>query len=325
MRTDPNSSPQKLVASAQRHGLKATAARSVAAVHWPAVTAEWHRAGRLFHLRWPESCSWFYRGRSRHFNRVVLGSRLGWMPGSPILNPMNANPTLQPAATRPVYTARFAPRPPALDDDWDSSAWAGGETLEVCHFRPESSAHRPRTFARLLHSPAGLSGIFRVADRFVRCMHTEYGSTVWKDSCVEFFAQPKPDRGYLNFEFNCGGAHLCSHIVNPERTPDGFKQFTRIPAALGRTVQVCSSLPRVVEPEHAEPVTWTLRFFIPFALFEHYVGPLGALAGQTWRGNFFKCAEEVSQPHWAAWSPVDAFNFHLPHCFGAINFGPAVV
>ena len=250
-------------------------------------------------------------------------SRLGRGSGLAILRPMNMNPMEPAAATRPVYPARFTPHPPALDNDWDGAAWADATTLAVSHFRPESSTHRPRTLARLLHSPAGLSGIFRVEDRFVRSVHTEYLSEVWKDSCVEFFAQPRPGRGYFNFEFNAGGAHLCSYIVDPERTPEGFKEFTRLPAELGRTVAVRSSLPRVIEPERVEPVTWTLQFFIPFALFEHYIGPLGPLAGQTWRGNFFKCAEEVSHPHWAAWSPVDAFNFHLPHCFGEIRFEPA--
>ncbi len=210
-----------------------------------------------------------------------------------------------------------------LDADWDDPAWACADTLEVRHFRPESSTHRPQTFARLLHSPEGIHGIFRVEDRYIRCVRTEYHSEVWKDSCVEFFAQPKPDRGYINFEFNCGGAHLCSYIVNPERTPDGFKEFTRVPPELGRTVQVRSSLPRVVEPEIPGPLTWTLQFFIPFALFEYYVGPLGTVAGQIWRGNLHKCADESSHPHWATWSPVDALNFHLPRCFGEIKFEPA--
>jgi hypothetical protein len=223
-------------------------------------------------------------------------------------------------SSRPIYLVRFKARPMPSEDDWNAPAWAHAETLEVRHFRPESSSHRPRTFARLLHSPAGVSGIFRVEDRYVRCVHTEYLSDVWKDSCVEFFAQPRPDRGYFNFEFNCGGAHLCYHIVNPERAPDGFKDFTRIPADLGRTVQVRGSLPRVVEPEITRPLTWTLRFFIPFALLERFVGPLGAVGGQTWRGNFFKCAEENSHPHWAAWSPVDEFNFHRPQCFGQLRF-----
>jgi len=235
---------------------------------------------------------------------------------------MNLAHSSTSTATRPVYVVRFAAQAPPLDNDWDAPAWARAETLEVRHFRPESGSHRPRTCVRLLHNPTGVSGIFRMDDRYVRCVRTEYLSEVWKDSCVEFFAQPKPDGGYFNFEFNCGGAHLCCHIVNPERTPDGFKDFTRIPAEIGRTVQVRASLPRVIEPEIAQPVTWTLRFFIPFALFERFIGPLGEVGGQTWRGNFFKCAEENSHPHWAAWAPVDEFNFHRPRCFGVLRFEP---
>ena len=75
-----------------------------------------------------------------------------------------------------------------------------------------------------------------------------------------------------------------------------------------------------VEPEITDPVVWSLSFFIPLSLFEHYLGPLGALRSQVWRGNFFKCAEENSHPHWASWSPVDEFNFHRPACFGLLRF-----
>ena len=154
----------------------------------------------------------------------------------------------------------------------------------------------------------------------MRCLRTQYHDPVWKDSCVEFFAQPKPDRGYFNFEFNCGGAFLCCYITNPERTPDGFKEFIKVPAGIGQTIRARSSLPQRIEPEITEPMVWTLGFFIPFALFEHYLGPLGALTGQVWRGNFFKCAKENSHPHWASWSPVDEFNFHRPNCFGWLRF-----
>jgi Carbohydrate-binding family 9 len=76
----------------------------------------------------------------------------------------------------------------------------------------------------------------------------------------------------------------------------------------------------VVDAEIVQPTNWTLEFQIPFQLFEEYIGALGKVAGQTWRGNFFKCAEENSHPHWAAWSPVDEFNFHLPRCFGELQF-----
>ena len=51
-----------------------------------------------------------------------------------------------------------------------------------------------------------------------------------------------------------------------------------------------------------------------------YSGPLGTLAGRAWRANFYKCGDQTSHPHWAAWSPVDELNFHLPRCFGTIAF-----
>jgi hypothetical protein len=162
--------------------------------------------------------------------------------------------------------------------------------------------------------------MFRVEDRYVRCTRTAYMSDVWRDSCVEFFVQPKPARGYFNFEFNCGGALLCSHVVDPTRTANGFVDFTRLPEHDGRQVTVVPSLPPVVEPEIREPVEWTLAFSIPFALMTKYVGPIGPVAGQTWRANLYKCAEDNSHPHWAAWSPVDEPNFHLPRCFGTIQF-----
>ncbi len=219
-----------------------------------------------------------------------------------------------------TYTIRRAATAPQIDAQWPDSDWEQAETLQIEHVRPESSDHHPLTSARLLYDEQGIHGIFRVQDRYVRCQRTQYHDPVWKDSCVEFFARPQPDRGYFNFEFNCGGAFLCCHITNPERTPEGFKEYVKVPADIGRTIQARSSLPQRVEPEIKEPLVWTLSFFIPFTLFEHYLGPLGAATGQVWRGNFFKCAEDNSHPHWASWSPVDEFNFHRPNCFGTIRF-----
>jgi hypothetical protein len=51
-----------------------------------------------------------------------------------------------------------------------------------------------------------------------------------------------------------------------------------------------------------------------------YTGPFSVAAGEVWRANFYKCGDETSQPHWAAWHPVEALNFHLPQCFGQLRF-----
>ncbi len=194
------------------------------------------------------------------------------------------------------------------------------DTLEVANFRPESSAHRPKVSAQLLYDAKGIHGVFRVEDQYVRSVRTHFQDEVWKDSCVEFFVQPKSDKGYFNLEMNAGGAHLCWYITDPTRVPGGFKEFVKLPPDIGQTIQIQSSLPKVVDPEITEPVSWNLKFFIPFALFENYVGPIGDVCGQQWRGNFYKCGDELSQRHWASWSPMDKLNFHMPHCFGTIVF-----
>ncbi|HEV7924974.1 MAG TPA: carbohydrate-binding family 9-like protein [Verrucomicrobiae bacterium] len=219
-----------------------------------------------------------------------------------------------------TYSVRWADPPPHLACDWYDPAWKSAETAELKSFRPEGSAHRPRTSLRLLYNVQGLRGIFQIHDQFVRSVRPHYMDEVWKDSCVEIFLQPRPDAGYFNLEMNAGGAHLCCYIEDPERVPGGFKKFTRIPAEIGQKIQVRSSLPKVVDPEIVEPVTWQLNFFAPFQVFEHYVGPLGEVRGQRWRGNFFKCGDEGSHPHWASWAPVDVFNFHTLRCFGTLLF-----
>ncbi len=223
-------------------------------------------------------------------------------------------------ATAPSYSVRWADPLPHLASGWDDPAWMMAETAELNSFRPEGSAHRPRTSLRLLYNSGGLRGIFQVHDQFVRSVRTQYMDEVWKDSCVEIFLQPRPDAGYFNIEMNAGGAHLCCYIEDPERELGGFKKFTRLPAEIGQRIEVRSSLPKVVDPEIVESVTWQLNFFAPFEAFEHYVGQFGEVRGQRWRGNFFKCGDEGSHPHWASWAPVDVFNFHTPRCFGTLCF-----
>lgn len=222
----------------------------------------------------------------------------------------------------PTYAVKRAAKRPELNGMWNGPVWGAAETLAVASFRPESSDHRPMVQARLLYDAEGLYGIFRVQDKYVRCVQTEYQSYVSKDSCVEFFVQPKPGRGYLNFEMNCGGTLLLYHITDHERTATGFKEYRPLPWDDGRTITIYHSLPRLVEPEIMVDTEWVLEFAIPFALLAKHIGDLGKIPGATWRANLFKCGDDTSHPHWASWSPVDELNFHLPRCFAPITFAP---
>ncbi len=183
------------------------------------------------------------------------------------------------------------------------------------------SRHRPETKVRTLYDEEALYVIFRVRDRFVRCTRTRYQEAVHKDGCVEFFVEPRPDKGYLNFEVNCGGALVLKHIVDPERTADGFAAYEDVPWEQASQVHIYHSLPAVVEPEITGPIDWTVEYAIPRALLETYAGPLGPFAGSEWRGNFYKCAEDTSHPHWASWAPIgEILDFHQPGRFGTLRF-----
>lgn len=212
---------------------------------------------------------------------------------------------------------RIPPRNQNLPPD---ELWAMAEALDVAAFRPESSAHHPQTTLRLLHDGECLYGRFTVQDHFVRIRHTRFGDPVYRDSCVEIFLQPRAERGYFNFEFNAGGAMLCCYITNPERVGASFKEYRKWRPEDAQGMTIRTSLPPLIEPEQVGDVTWRLEFVLPVRLLVPFVGALGPLPGQCWRMNAYKCGNETSHPHWAAWAPVDALNFHLPHCFGHMRF-----
>jgi hypothetical protein len=111
-----------------------------------------------------------------------------------------------------------------------------------------------------------------------------------------------------------------SYIEDPTRSGGGFRSYKPLRKQEGRQVHIYHSLPPRIDPEWDEEITWYLEFYIPYLLIEKYTGPVDFSPGTVWRGNLFKCADQTSHPHWASWSAVDALNFHLPHCFGAIEF-----
>jgi hypothetical protein len=133
--------------------------------------------------------------------------------------------------------------------------------------------------------------------------------------------QPKLERGYFNFEINCGGTLLLSYHENPEfDAPEESKDIS-IPWEQAQRVSIYHTMPKTVEPEIADPVTWHIEFFIPFDLLEKYVGELGNVAGQEWRANFYKIATNNSHPHLGAWSPIlEGASFHSPQFFGVLKF-----
>ncbi len=206
----------------------------------------------------------------------------------------------------------------SIDGDWDKPQWRDVKPIEIKNYMGEKPEYQPVTQAKMLYDDDNVYVIFRVKDQYVRAVAKEYHGPVWKDSCVEFFFTPGKDRslGYMNLETNCGGTALFHYQNPPEK---GMKEVT---IADMKRIKIAHSLPKIVEPEITEPITWTLEYRLPLAIIEKYCQVTRPGAGVIWRANFYKCVEHNSHPHWLTWSFVDypKPSFHKPKFFGTLEF-----
>lgn len=221
--------------------------------------------------------------------------------------------------TLPVHALSFSPRLPEIKDSWEQENWRCHLSINIDHFRPESSNHRPLAQAKLCYNKLGIAGIFKVEDRFIVCRYTNYQDPVYKDSCVEFFLKPKTGKGYFNFEFNCLGTLLASYITDPTRIGLSFKEITPLTNEDAKQIKIHATPAADLVQESRLEKRWQVAFYIPFKLLEKYIGTIKPLPGACFTANFYKCADDSSHPHWAAWSEIDQLNFHCPHCFGKLK------
>ncbi len=197
----------------------------------------------------------------------------------------------------------------------ESRFWEGIPAASVDHYLWLDNGYRPRVEARVCYSPNNLYVHFIAYEPRIRVKFTRFQDPVWKDSCVEFFVDPFPEKkvGYINIETNAVGAMLIH--IGPDR-----KTRPPISAEDLKGLEIVTSVKEPVDGLHGADF-WTLAYKIPLALFEKYYGDRIA-PGRQARGNFYKCGDETEIPHYGAWSPVDSPkpDFHLPEFFGRLLF-----
>ncbi len=154
---------------------------------------------------------------------------------------------------------------------------------------------------------------FNVREKYIRALATENNDQVWLDSCVEFFLSPERNDDYYNFECNCIGTKLL-----------GFRKPGQAVEHAGPEVmdqiRVQSSLGSLLFEEKTGDFSWQLEAKIPWnAFWKHRIeNP----KGQVMRANFYKCGDELTEPHFISWNPVltGQPSFHQPDFFGELLF-----
>lgn len=178
---------------------------------------------------------------------------------------------------------------------------------------PDDYPYAPQVGCRMFHTGDWLLVRFEVAEQCTAARVAEDNGRVWTDSCVELFLAPEGEAGYYNFETTCIGRMLLGYRTCRDDARHAgeatMQQILRMPS-LG------------TEPfdERTGDIRWRLTLAIPpAALFCHKAA---SWDGLDMRMNIYKCGDELSQPHFLSWRPIEwpKPNFHLPAFFGRVHF-----
>ncbi|WP_340113030.1 carbohydrate-binding family 9-like protein [Maribellus mangrovi] len=172
--------------------------------------------------------------------------------------------------------------------------------------------YKPELKFRIAHTGTEIWLKFYVREKYIRALETRTNGDVYKDSTVEFFIALNNDR-YYNFEFSCIGTIHAGYgtgrgkrlLVNPK---------------IAEKIEVTSSLGEQPFEEKQGDFKWEMMIKIPIDCFAF--DKLSSLKELQAKGNFYKCGDETSEPHFVSWNPINTKtpDYHRPEFFGEIEF-----
>jgi len=170
--------------------------------------------------------------------------------------------------------------------------------------------YHPDVRFSMAHSSDAVFIKYFVKEKTIRAVNNTLNSPVYNDSCVEFFIGFDDSPAYYNFEFNCIGTHLIGY--GEDKTNRNL-----LPPAISQQIKYKAVL---TNDQNQETIGWELTLLIPVTAF--YYHNIQSLTGQHGVANFYKCGDELPEPHFVTWSNIHwpQPNFHLRQFFGTIEF-----
>lgn len=182
------------------------------------------------------------------------------------------------------------------------------ETINWEEFR-----YKPEIKFKIAHCGDQILLKYYVREKSIQAKVSSINGDVYKDSCVEFFISLTSDESYYNFEFNCIGV---PHVA----FGNGRHNRRLLPVEILQAIKTRSSLGNKTFEEKQGDFSWELFVQIPINCFIN--NKMDKLSGLSVKGNFYKCGDELSEPHFVTWNPVKTANpdYHRPEFFGNILF-----
>ena len=154
---------------------------------------------------------------------------------------------------------------------------------------------------------------YKVDEQSVKAEVGTNNGRVWTDSCVEFFLSPDRNDVYYNLEMNCIGTALLGYRKKGDPTAHASDELIN-------SIRRISTLGNTTFLEKKQQTQWKITVAIPWnVFFKHELEPV---KGRKMRGNFYKCGDELTVPHFVSWTKIDTEKpaFHMPEFFGGLEF-----
>ena len=171
-------------------------------------------------------------------------------------------------------------------------------------------SYRPEVHFSIAYNDDHLFLQYLINEAHLQAAQGKTNDPVYQDSCVEFFISFDEGASYFNFEFNCIGTVLAGY--GKSKTERSW-----LPEDLLQTIHVQSLIQKGGGQRNA---TWELTVVLPPDVFSFPA--FSSLKGKECRANFYKCGDQLPEPHFLAWSNIQSGqpDFHLPQFFGTLRF-----
>jgi hypothetical protein len=173
--------------------------------------------------------------------------------------------------------------------------------------------YKPRVEVAIEYSDNELFLNYYICENYFKAEMIRSNQMVCEDSCVEFFVSPEEDGIYYNLEFN--GIGTCLMGSGTERAD----RIRANPEIISKIRRITSLGHEPVEEKTGE-IIWTITIAIPFEVFFRH--EIKNLKGKSFKANFYKCGDKLTEPHYVTWSPVGTSrpDYHQPAYFGVLKF-----
>jgi len=195
------------------------------------------------------------------------------------------------------------------------------DNLETCNENQisyvnwkEEYPFKPDVSFKIAHNGEYLFLQYFVKEKEIMAHVVVDNGPVYTDSCVEFFISFPDSFFYYNLELSCIGKALFGYRKD-RKSPmyaevDTMQSIKRYPS-LGTE-------PFVLKKGNFK---WNILVVIPASAY--WQSGLTTFNGLKAKGNFYKCGDNLPDPHYLSWNPIytPEPDFHRPEYFHEIVFG----